>query len=68
MPRWIATIVAVGTLTAVLMPDAAHASQGPGVTPGTASAFVQAAMAFVVYGCSAATILTALALRVARGH
>jgi len=35
---------------------AAFASQGPGVGPGTASSFTQAAMAIIVYGTSALVI------------
>ena len=35
---------------------AAFASQGPGVGPGTASSFTQAAMAIIVYGTSALVV------------
>jgi hypothetical protein len=36
--------------------DAAFASQGPGASPGTASAFTQLAMAILVYGVAALVI------------
>ncbi len=38
----------------------ALASQGPGVTPGTAGASLQLAMAILVYGCSALLIAAGL--------
>lgn len=41
------------SLAALLFAGHAHASQGPGTTPGTASPFTQTAMAVVVYGLCA---------------
>src|ERR1700738_2574189 len=40
--------------------NAAVASQGPGVGPGTASSFTQLAMAVIVYGTSALVVGVAL--------
>jgi hypothetical protein len=40
--------------------NAALASQGPGIAPGTASAAVQTLMAILVYGTAAAAIMVAL--------
>jgi hypothetical protein len=37
----------------LLWANAAFASQGPGVSPGTASSFTQVMMAIIVYGTSA---------------
>ena len=48
-----ATISAVAGL---LWANAAFASQGPGVTPGTASNFTQVMMAIIVYGTSALVV------------
>ena len=45
----------------------ALASQGPGVPPGTASAFTQTTMAIIVYG-SAALIIAAGLIGGLRGH
>jgi hypothetical protein len=42
--------------TAVLSAGHAHASQGPGISPGTASASLQLTIAVVVYGFCAAAI------------
>ena len=39
-----------------LWANAAFASQGPGVGPGTASSFTQLAMAIIVYGTSAVVV------------
>jgi hypothetical protein len=36
--------------------NAAFASQGPGVSPGTASKFTQVMMALIVYGISAVVV------------
>lgn len=41
---------------ALLFAGHAYASQGPGVSPGTASAALQLTMAIVVYGSCAAAI------------
>jgi hypothetical protein len=49
---------AIITLIVALAASAALASQGPGVPPGTASAFTQTTMAIIVYG-SAALIIAA---------
>lgn len=46
--------------------DVAHASQGPGIAPGTASAMTQLLMAIVVYGTCAATVAAALVKRLMR--
>jgi hypothetical protein len=40
----------------LLCAHAALASQGPGVSPGTASSFTQLAVAIVVYGASALVV------------
>lgn len=64
------SIIAVtcGTLAATALDaTAALASQGPGTTSGTASAFTQTAMAVVVYGVSAIVIATGL-IGAARKH
>ena len=45
---------------AVLSANAALASQGPGVGPGTASPFTQLAMAIIVYGTSALVVVAGL--------
>ena len=47
------TVAAFGTTSAI-------ASQGPGMMPGTASAFTQTAMAIVVYGAAALIIAAGL--------
>jgi hypothetical protein len=44
------------TAAALLSADAALASQGPGGGPGTASEFIQFAMAIIVYGTSALVV------------
>jgi len=46
--------------TTVLTASTAFASQGPGTSPGTASASTQLTMAIVVYGVCAAAILAGL--------
>ncbi|MGD0849987.1 hypothetical protein [Bradyrhizobium sp.] len=53
--------VAVALTATVLLPaHAALASQGPGGGPGTASHFIQLAMAIIVYGSSALVVGTGL--------
>jgi hypothetical protein len=47
-----ATLAAAGLLCV----DAAHASQGPGGGPGSASNFTQLAMAIIVWGTSALVV------------
>jgi hypothetical protein len=59
-------ILALAIATAMMTDHAALAAQGPGTGLGTASTFVQTAMAFVVYGFSAATILAAAVIDVTR--
>lgn len=56
-------------ITSILLAacSAAHASQGPGIAPGTASAMTQLLMAIVVYGTCAATVAAALVKRLTRG-
>jgi hypothetical protein len=54
-------IVAVASTATILLPaHAALASQGPGGGPGTASHFIQLAMAIIVYGTSALVVGTGL--------
>ena len=56
-PRISRIAFATATAAAVLLPvDAALASQGPGVSPGTASNFTQVMMAIIVYGTSALVV------------
>lgn len=51
----------LSSLTAALLSTSmACASQGPGIAPGTASAFTQMAMAIAVYGLSAGIIIVGL--------
>jgi hypothetical protein len=50
------TVAVVLTATILLPAHAALASQGPGGGPGTASAFIQLAMAIIVYGTSALVV------------
>ena len=50
----------VSAATGLPWANAALASQGPGVGPGTASSFTQLVMAAIVYGTSALVIGTAL--------
>lgn len=45
------------TAAALLFAGHASASQGPGISPGTASAPLQLTMAIVVYGLCAAAII-----------
>ena len=47
-------------LASFAVPAIAQASQGPGVEPGTASAFTQAAMAIAVYGGAGVIVAVAL--------
>lgn len=55
--RWLAANAA----TMLLFAGHACASQGPGTTPGTASAFTQMAMAVIVYGlCAGAIVIGAI--------
>jgi hypothetical protein len=52
---------ALASTAIVLLPaHAALASQGPGGGPGTASHFIQLAMAIIVYGTSALVVGTGL--------
>ena len=44
---------AISVVAGLLWANAAFASQGPGVSPGTASSFTQVMMAIFVYGTSA---------------
>src|SRR5258708_33326998 len=44
--------VAISVVAGLLWANAAFASQGPGVSPGTASSFTQVMMAIIVYGTS----------------
>jgi hypothetical protein len=44
---------AISAVAGVLWANAAFASQGPGVSPGTASNLTQVMMAIIVYGTSA---------------
>jgi hypothetical protein len=68
MPRAIAmAIVGAATIT-LLTFNVADASQGPGVAAGGAGTLIQAVMATLVYGSSAAMLLTAVVLRIARGR
>lgn len=49
--------------TLLLLAGQAHASQGPGTVPGTASPLTQMTMAIVVYGlCAAALAVGAIGL------
>jgi hypothetical protein len=48
------------TVASLLCANAAPASQGPGVGPGTAGSFTQLAMAVIVYGASALVVGTGL--------
>jgi len=48
--------VALTPAAALLLADAALASQGPGGGPGSASPFTQLVMAIIVYGSSALLI------------
>jgi hypothetical protein len=55
--RWLLANAA----TMLMVTGHAHASQGPGTTPGTAGAFTQMMMAIVVYGlCGAAIVIGAI--------
>jgi hypothetical protein len=47
---------AMSAVAGLLWANAAFASQGPGVGPGTASSFTQLAMAIIVYGTSAVVV------------
>lgn len=49
-------LATISAATGLLCAHAALASQGPGVTPGTASSFTQLAMAVIVYGASALVV------------
>jgi hypothetical protein len=55
-----------GDRLAIASAELAQAAQGPGIAPGTASAFLQFAMAVIVYGACAATVLGAAVLRITR--
>lgn len=50
----------LGTAGAQVWLGQAHASQGPGVATGTASAAMQFAMAIAVYGSSALLLIAGL--------
>jgi hypothetical protein len=50
------TFAATSAVAGLLWTNAAFASQGPGVGPGTASSFTQLVMAIVVYGTSALVV------------
>lgn len=57
--RWLVASSAATTM--LMLACHAHASQGPGTTPGTASAFTQMVMAIVVYGlCGVAIVMGAI--------
>ena len=43
-----------------IWPEAAVASQGPGVAAGTANSFIQVMMAILVYGASALVVVSGL--------
>jgi hypothetical protein len=47
---------AISAVAGLLWANAAFASQGPGVSPGTASNFTQMMMAIIVYGTSALVV------------
>jgi hypothetical protein len=47
---------ATSTVAGLLWANVAFASQGPGVSPGTASKFTQVMMALIVYGISAVVV------------
>ena len=47
---------AISAVAGVLWANAAFASQGPGVSPGTASNLMQVMMAIIVYGTSALVV------------
>jgi hypothetical protein len=47
---------AISAVAGMLWANAAFASQGPGVSPGTASNFTQVMMAIIVYGTSALVV------------
>ena len=49
-------LMLASNVLAMLLAGHAHASQGPGVAPGTAGTFTQMAMAIAVYGLCAAAI------------
>ena len=53
---WQFVFAATSAVASLLWADAAFASQGPGVGPGTASSFTQLAMAIIVYGTSALVV------------
>lgn len=52
----LAVCAAISGLAVLSWTDAAFASQGPGASQGTASAFTQLAMAVLVYGAAALVI------------
>jgi hypothetical protein len=56
MMHRISRLAFAATLIAVPAISAAFASQGPGGGPGTASGFIQLAMAILVYGTSALVV------------
>jgi hypothetical protein len=63
MMRIISTMIITLALVAAgsrLWLEQAQASQGPGVTPGTASTTMQLAMAVIIYGGSALLIAVGL--------
>lgn len=66
MRRLIGLVTVGGMTLAIAALATAQASQGPGTLPGTASTFVQMAMAIVVYGTSAAVIAAAAVKGIAR--
>lgn len=49
-------LLPISFATTVLFAGHAYASQGPGISPGTASASLQLTMAIAVYGLCAAAI------------
>jgi hypothetical protein len=51
---------AISAVAGLLWANAAFASQGPGVGPGTASRLTQLAMAIIVYGTSALVVVAGL--------
>lgn len=55
-----AKLFAAASATHVALAGGAVASQGPGIAPGTASAFTQTVTAVVIYGLSAAIIIAGL--------
>jgi hypothetical protein len=56
---WISCLAFVSPPLVSWWPGAAFASQGPGGGPGTASSFIQLAMAVIVYGTLALVVVGA---------